>query len=115
MLQQIVDKQGEAGLTSEAELALDKEFHLQLVKCLHNKAIDVVGSVVLLQLDLVHERGLYPEDDHIRSSDHQKIIDLLYNRDAINAAEFIATHIERCCFIANSAPDNPLNDNINQN
>ena len=87
---------------------LDKEFHLQLVSCVHNKALDVVGNIILLQLDLVHERGLYPEDDHIRSSDHQKIIDLLFSRDVEKATEFITTHIERCCVIANEASDNPL-------
>ena len=108
MLQQIVDAQGQAGLSADAELKLDKEFHLQLVSCVHNKALDVVGNIILLQLDLVHERGLYPEDDHIRSSDHQKIIDLLFSRDVEKATEFITTHIERCCVIANEASDNPL-------
>ncbi len=107
LLQQIVDNQSVQDISSKEELILDKEFHIQLISCAHNKALDVVGNVVLLQLDLLYERGLYPSNDQIRPDDHQKILDAVYERNSSLAAELIATHIERCLALANCDIKNP--------
>ena len=108
LLQQIVDTQMQGSLPVEKELELDKEFHIQLIGCAHNKALDIVGNVIMLQLDLLNERGLYPKDDHVRPDDHQKILDAVYQRNVPLSVELISMHIERCCTLANRAPHNPL-------
>lgn len=108
LLQQIVDSQTGRSLPADLELQLDKDFHLHLIGSAHNKALDIVGNVILVQLDLLYAKDLYPKDDPLRSSDHQSIIDALYCRDEKRAVELITTHIERCCVLANSAPENPL-------
>lgn len=108
LLQEIVDSQNDKDLTADQELEIDKQFHLQLINCAHNKALDIVGNVVLLQLDLLYERGLYPGNDHLRPDDHQEIIDAVYARDTVLAAQLIEKHIERCCILANEAETNPL-------
>ena len=108
LLQEIVDAQNDEGLTADQELELDKQFHLHLINCAHNKALDIVGNVVLLQLDLLYERGLYPRNDHLRPDDHQDIIHAIYERNIESAKQLIEKHIERCCTLANNANENPL-------
>ena len=110
LLQQIVDSQTERPLPADRELQLDKDFHLQLVGSAHNKALDIVGNVILVQLDLLYTKNLYPKDDPLRSTDHQDIIDALFQRDEKRAVDLIKTHIERCYVLANSALENPLAD-----
>ena len=108
LLQEIVDAQNTEDLTADQELDLDKQFHLHLINCAHNKALDIVGNVILLQLDLLYERGLYPMNDHLRPDDHQEIINAVYERNVDSATRLIETHIERCCTLANNASENPL-------
>lgn len=107
-LQSIVDKQGSGELTAKEELELDKEFHLQLVNSTHNRALDVVGNLIMLHLDMLYDRGLYPEDFDERFVDHQNIIDAVFERNADLAEHLIVDHLERCYDFANSLPHNPL-------
>ena len=111
LLQQIVDSEDKE-LSGEDDLKLDKEFHLSLISCAHNKTLDIVGNVILLQLDLVYERGLYPQNDRLRFSDHQMLIDAIYERNSEKAVRLIRKHIERCCDLANLEKKNPLEDYI---
>lgn len=108
LLQEIVDSQTAGKLTADQELETDKQFHLHLINCAHNKALDIVGNVILLQLDLLYERGLYPQNDRLRPDDHQQIVDAIYARDIESATQLIEKHIERCCTLANEAETNPL-------
>ena len=66
----------------------------------------------MLQLDLVYERGLYPQNDRLRFTDHQMLIDAIYERDSEKAVLLIRKHIERCCDLANMEKKNPLENYI---
>lgn len=107
-LQDIVDAQGSGKLRPEEELKLDKEFHLQLVSSAHNRALDIVGNLIMLQLDMLYDRGLYPADMAERVVDHQSIIDAVHDKNADLAALLITDHLERCYKYADSLPQNPL-------
>ena len=108
LLQSIVEKQGSTPLPAKEELSLDKEFHLQLISSAHNKALDIVGNLTMLHLDMLYERGLYPEDMDERCIDHQSIIDAVYDRNKDLAEELIVSHLEKCYAFANTLPNNPL-------
>ena len=111
LLQSIVEKQGSKSLSAKDELALDKEFHLQLVSSTHNSALDIVGNLIMLHLDMLYERGLYPENMDERCIDHQSIIDAVYDRNKALAENLIVDHLERCYAFADTLPHNPLTDN----
>lgn len=104
IIQAIIDQEQSSDLPVEKELELDKNFHLQIIKSAHNRALDIVGNIILLQLDLLVEKGLYPENDIIRPEDHQKIIDAIFARDGEMAALLVYNHIQRCRSV-NTSPD----------
>lgn len=95
-IQSIIDQEQVPNLPVEKELELDKNFHLQIIKSAHNRALDIVGNIILLQLDLLVEKGLYPENDIIRPEDHQKIMDAIFAKDGDLAADLVYNHIQRC-------------------
>lgn len=95
-IQAIIDQEQVPNLPVEKDLELDKNFHLQIIKSAHNRALDIVGNIILLQLDLLVEKGLYPENDIIRPEDHQKIMDAIFAKDADLAAALVYNHIQRC-------------------
>lgn len=112
LLQSIVDKQSGGGLGAKEELELDKEFHLQLVSSAHNKALEVVGNLVMLHLDMLYDRGLYPAEMDERSIDHQNILDAVFEKNADLAEKLLVAHLERCYAFADSLPCNPLKENV---
>ncbi|MBQ2959800.1 MAG: FadR family transcriptional regulator [Oscillospiraceae bacterium] len=112
LLQAIVEKQGSGALSAKDELELDKAFHLQLVNSTHNRALDVVGNLIMLHLDMLYDRGLYPEDMDERFVDHQNIIDAVFEKNADLAEKLLVDHLERCYDFANSLPHNPLKEKV---
>lgn len=63
------------------------------------RALDIVGNLIMLHLDMLYERGLYPEDMDERYIDHQSIIDAVYDRNKKLAEELIVSHLEKVlCF-----------------
>lgn len=108
LLQTIVEKQGNHLLTAKEELLLDKDFHLHLVSSTHNRALDIVGNLIMLHLDMLYDRGLYPENMAERHIDHQNIIDAIYERNKDLAEELIVNHLEKCYTFADTLPHNPL-------
>lgn len=110
LLQTIVEKQGSCSLPAKEELALDKEFHLQLVSSTHNRALDIVGNLIMLHLDMLYDRGLYPADMEERHIDHQNIIDAIFERNQDQAEKLLVDHLEKCYAFANTLPHNPLKE-----
>ena len=95
LLQQWIDAQSEKEIPADREIEYDKNFHLQLMSSAHNKVLNIVANVILLQFGILYKRDLYPDQDIIRVRDHQAILDAVFQRDDETACKLAQQHIMR--------------------